>query len=136
MASTADPRLDLVSVTTLALTAWMGADMAQAVGHYIVIVACGLVGGGYALSRWRRCTVGEGALYLLGMTMLAMLLTVPAAELAMWVWPGLERRWLIAPAAVLIAGIGHDWPAVLGQAGSRALTLLQRPSTTITDREK
>lgn len=134
--ASADPRLDLVSVATLVLTAWMGADLAQAVGHYVVILACGFVGGGYALSRWRRCTVPEATVYLLGMATLAMLLTVPAAEAAIWAWPGLERRWLIAPAAVLIAGIGHDWPAVLALAAQRALTLLQRPANNKTgDRE-
>jgi hypothetical protein len=41
----------------------------------------------------------------------ALIVTVPTA-IAMGQLLGWESKWLLGPVAVVIAGIGHDWPAV------------------------
>jgi len=126
-----DPRLDLVSVAVIVLTAWVGRETAEAVGTYAVIAASGLVGAGFGLSRWRACSTRTGAAYLAGMTAAALILTMPAVLLATHTWPGIEARWLVAPVATLIAWIGHDWPALLRRVGAATLTLVTRRAESI-----
>lgn len=108
-----DRPLDLVSVASMLATAAIGGELAEAIGAYAVILACGIAGAGYGLARWRTCTRFEGVAYVLGWTVIAAATAVPLAELAVWTWPTLDRRWFIAPAAIAVSGIGHDWPAVV-----------------------
>ena len=108
-----DRHLDIVSVATMLATAAIGGDLAEAVGAYTVIIACGVAGSGYGLSRWRQCSRMAAVAYVTGWTVVAAATAVPAAELAAWAWPTIDRRWLIAPAAIIVSAIGHDWPRVI-----------------------
>lgn len=121
-----DPKLDPVSGVVFLLSIYLGSEIAAVVGPYAVILGCGACGAGYGLSRWRACSVGMGALYIAGMTLVTLVSTIPAVELAHTYWPSLETRWLIAPAAMVIGAIGHDWPTVGRAVLRRALNILQR----------
>ncbi len=108
-----DRPLDLVSVATMLATAAIGGELAEAIGAYSVIIACGVTGAGYGLARWRTCTRLEGLAYVAGWTVIAAASAVPLAELAAWSWPSIDRRWIIAPAAIVVSAVGHDWPRVI-----------------------
>jgi len=113
---TNEPPIDPVSVI-VTLISIAGVDaMAQVLGPYVVIAAAGLGGAGFGAMRWRKSTRWEVTLYVLGFSFMSLMLTVPLTELSMRFMPAawhIEGRWLLAPMAALIAGIGHDWPSVI-----------------------
>lgn len=113
---TNEPPIDPVSVIVAIISISGVGALAQVVGPYVVIAAAGLGGAGFGAMRWRKSTRLEVTLYVLGFTFLSLILTVPFTELALRFAPEswhIEGRWLLAPMAALIAGIGHDWPTVV-----------------------
>jgi hypothetical protein len=99
--------LDIVTVA-IAVTSWvLGAEIAAIVGPYTVILLSAL--GGAAWSAGRRTQSSRlGALTHIVLSVgLALIATVPLAELIAR-WTDLQARWTLAPAAVLIAA-RPDW---------------------------
>jgi len=128
-----EPQIDPVSVAVAIVTALVGGVLAPYVGPYIIIAIAGAAGSGFALGRWRECTRFEAAGYMFGMTVVALLLTVPFTELLLWLSPDLlhlSSRWALAPVAALIGGIGHDWPKVGGWLIERAARVFDRKAGT------
>lgn len=105
-------RPDLVGVVVLLMTSFVGQQVAEAVGPYLVVIACSLVGSSFGLSRWRKCSVREGLGYVIGFTAVSTIFTFSCVDyLRGWV-PTVEPRLLIAPTALVISAIGHEWQVV------------------------
>lgn len=120
------PSLDPVHATTAIVAVFFGPTLAAYVGPYAVIILCASVGSAWSLGR-RPVTTRSGAFkYFLLMSGTALVLTVPLAQ---WLggWLGHDdSRWLFSPVALLIGGVGGDWPKLLTWAGGRVLRLIER----------
>lgn len=96
------PSLDIVTVT-IAVTTWMvGAEVAAVIGPYAVILLSALGGAAWSATRRQQPTRAATLLHIALSVGLALIATVPAAELIAR-WTDLQSRWMLAPAAVLIA---------------------------------
>lgn len=107
MANSADPVVGLAQF----LSVFVGATTAAAIAPHLVVVIAGMSGGVLGLMSYQRCTLVEGARYVLGMGALAWLLAGSAAEVAAATW-ALDDKRLLAPVALGIGWIGHRWPKV------------------------
>ncbi len=102
------PNLDIFSVVVVFATSLgANADAAAMLSAYglIIVAACG--GAGWAASGLALKTKSATVMHMLLMVGLALIGTVPLAELLARV-SGIEMRWLLAPLAVLIAA-RPDW---------------------------
>jgi hypothetical protein len=106
------PPLDIVTVSITIATAVFGAPVASIVGPYSVILIGAALGAAWSASR-RPPTDSRfrTLLYMLAVVTLALLITVPAAELLAQ-YAHIEARWILGPVAALIGGIGDDWPKI------------------------
>ena len=107
MANSADPIAGVAQV----LSVFVGATTAAAIAPHLVVVIAGMAGGVLGLMSYRRCSLSEGARYVLGMGSLAWLLAGSASELAA-IWTSLDDKRMLTPAALGIGWVGHRWPAV------------------------
>lgn len=96
------PQLDIVTVA-IAVSTWaVGAELAQYIGPYSVIVAGAIGGATWAATRRKMNSRWEALAYVLWMVGLALIATVPLAEVVARV-SGVAPRWMFAPVAVVIA---------------------------------
>lgn len=102
MAATPPPSLDIVTVTIAVATWIVGAEVAAIVGPYTVILLSALGGAAWSASRSVQLTRMGTLLHIVLSVGLALIATVPAAELIAR-WTDAQPRWMLAPAAVLIA---------------------------------
>lgn len=111
--------LDPVAATTAFFAVLFGPDLAAYAGPYVVIIIGANVGAAWSLGR-RPVMSRSGAFYhFLLMCGTALILTVPLAE-----WIGIkigseDARWLFAPVAMFIGGVGGDWPKLAKWIGRR-----------------
>lgn len=99
--------LDIVTVS-IALATWVvGAEVAQIVGPYSVIIAGAIGGATWSASSRPRESRGAALRYVLWMVGLALIATVPLAELIAR-WTEIAPRWMFAPIAVIVAA-RPDW---------------------------
>ena len=107
----APPNLDLFSVVVVFATS-LGAngDIASILSAYGLIVVSAIGGAAWAATGLPGLTKAATLLHMLLMVGLALIGTVPLAELLARV-SGVEVRWLLAPLAVLIAA-RPDWVIV------------------------
>lgn len=99
--------IDIVTVA-IALASWrLGAEAALIVGPYTVILLAALGGAAWSASRTPGRTHWGTVLHIALSIGLALIATVPLSELLAQ-WAGLQARWTLAPAAVLIAA-RPDW---------------------------
>lgn len=108
----AAPPLDIVTVAITLSTALFGAPVAAILGPYAVIFIGAVLGASWSASRRppsesRLSTL----LYVMGVVLLALMITVPATELLV-AYAKVEARWILGPVATLIGGIGDDWPKI------------------------
>lgn len=104
------PHIDIVTVVTALAALLFSQELAEMIGPYTVIVVGSILGGAIATGRRKKASgFWRGAGFLLAMVTLALLCTVPLS-IAIANHSGVEYRWLLGPVAVLIAGIGPDWP--------------------------
>lgn len=104
------PQIDIVTVVTALAALVFSQELADVIGPYSVIVVGAILGGAIATGRRKKASgFWRGAGFLLAMVTLALLCTVPVA-MSIANHSGVESRWLLGPVAVLIAGIGPDWP--------------------------
>lgn len=114
---------DLVNAAVTILTVILGPAMAGVVGPYAVILLASLVGGGWALGRREPASRTSGALFLLLIAGTAAMVTNGLALLvASLIGANLaDVNWLLAPIALCVGAVGHDWPKVgrwlVGRAG-------------------
>lgn len=108
----AAPQTDIISVAIALVGAAIGNSLAPYVGPYVVIAIAGAIGAScFALPRMEPTDNRKTFGFVLAMTFFACLLTVGAAE-AIQSYAHLESRWTLAPIALIIGGIGHDWITV------------------------
>lgn len=122
---TPTPQIDPVSVAVALIGTLIGAELAKYVGPYLVIGAAGLTGSGLALMRRPPGSRVSALAFVSWLTVLSILLTVPVAE---WLASVLavESRWMLAPVAGAVAGVGHDWPRVGEWLFQRLARLIER----------
>lgn len=119
------PPIDIVSVCIALATLLFGNDLAQIVGPYAVIIMGAVLGSGLSAARLEPGKGMSTGMHMLTYITLALLLAVPVAfvvERQM----GYAHKWLLGPVAVLVSGIGHDWPALVRWALGQVRTLLER----------
>lgn len=103
---------DIVSLAILTLGAWVVSPaVAQAVGPYIVIALGGLLGSAWSATRRDTTSVRGAFFHIIMWTLFSCMTAVPAA---MWLgaWAGYDTKWFLGPVAIIIGGVGHDWPQV------------------------
>lgn len=116
------PPLDIVAVAIAALSWAIGAEAAAIVGPYSVIILSALGGAAWSASRGEPKGAGRTALQIVLAIGLALIATVPAAELIAH-WLDVHERWTLAPAAAIIAARPEwvlRWALRLRQAASTA----------------
>lgn len=120
--------LEPVNVAVAILSLMLGPALASVVGPYAVIMLASTVGAAWSLGRANTRTKLSAASYFLLINGTAILVTVSAAtQLAKWIG-ATDAGWLLAPVALIIGGVGQDWPAIIKWAASRAMRLIERRS--------
>jgi hypothetical protein len=109
--NTPSPPIDIVTLFIAIDTALFGPELAAVIGPYAVILLGAALGAAWSATRREPGTRGSTLLHMLLMMGWALLVTVPAAAIAGRTF-GWEAKWLLGPVAVVIAGIGPDWPNV------------------------
>lgn len=105
--SATPPSLDIITVS-IVVTSWVvSAEAAAIVGPYTVILLSALGGAAWSAGRKERHSRLATVVHILLSVGLALIATVPLSELIAR-WLGLQARWTLAPAAVLIAA-RPDW---------------------------
>ena len=104
--------LDPVSVSIALASVLFGPALAGVIGPYAVIIISATVGAAWALGRRDPAARLSAAWYFLRLNATAAVVTVSLAKLA-GLWLGLEdHSWLLAPVALVVGGVGDDWPAL------------------------
>lgn len=105
---TRPPDLDIVAVVVVIAGALFAPEVAAIAGPYAVIIGAALGGALWSASgrslggRWRA------AGYVLGMTLLGVLVAVPASELLAHAISGVQARWLFGLVALAVGARGAD----------------------------
>lgn len=120
------PQLDLTTAVTALAAIIFGPHVAAYVGPYAAILIGASVGTGWSLGR-RAPGARYGAFqYFVLVTTTALVFTVPLSE---WLGQHLghaDSRWLFSPVAMLIGGIGGDWPELVKWVGMRTVRFFER----------
>ena len=119
-------QLDPVSVAIALASVIFGPALATVIGPYAVIIVSATVGAAWALGR-REPGARLGAVwYFLRLNATAVLVTAGMATLA-GRWMGIaETNWMLAPIALLVGGVGDDWPRIGRWLLERAGRLIER----------
>lgn len=104
--------LDPVTAMTAIAAMLLGPTLAAIVGPYAVILIAATTGAAWALGRRAQSGRLSAAWYFVRMNATAVLLTVSLATLARTGFGFDEDRWLLAPIALLVGGVGDDWPSI------------------------
>lgn len=105
--------LDPVSVAVVLASVLFGPRLAAIIGPYAVILLGATVGAAWALGRRETDKKSSAVAYFMLINGTAVLVTVGISNLV-GRWLGHEdANWLLAPVAMVIGGVGHDWPGVL-----------------------
>ena len=108
----APQQLDPVSVGIALAGVIFGPVLAGIIGPYAVIIISATVGAAWALGRRDKAARLGAAWYFLRLNATAVLVTVGLANLAAR-WLGVsDHTWLLAPIALIVGGVGDDWPRV------------------------
>ena len=107
----ATTNLDPVSAAVALASVIFGPALAGFVGPYSIILLGSTVGASWALGRREPATSKWGAVWFFArLNTTAALLTVGIASIV-GNWLGtLDHNWLLGPAAMLVGGVGDDWP--------------------------
>lgn len=106
--------LDIVAVAIAFASLLFEPRLAEIIGPYAVIILGAILGGALSASRRGPTTRAATIVYMALMIILALLVTVPLAEVTAAYIPivRVEPRVLFAPLAAVVAAIGNDWVAV------------------------
>lgn len=113
----ATEQVDVVALAVLVITAAAGAQVAQVVAPYVVIIASALVGAAVALMR-RPPSSRMWAFGFIAVMVSASFFATGAIAYAIEVgldhWLGIQiaSRWFLVPVSGGIAAIGTDWADV------------------------
>ncbi|RMX06703.1 hypothetical protein D8I35_09385 [Corticibacter populi] len=103
--------LDPVTVAIYALSPLLGQIAAEFAGPYAVIILGSTLGAAWALGRRDPDTKISAVIYFARLIGTAILIAWGLAAILSH-YTGLQSNWLLAPVAMLIGGIGDDWPRV------------------------
>jgi len=101
------PPLDIVTVAIAVASLIFGPDVAALVGPYSVIVLAAIGGAAWSASSTPEATRRATLLHMLLMVGLALLGTVPLAEVLARL-ASIDARWALGPVAAVIAA-RPDW---------------------------
>lgn len=90
----------------------LGPAVAKIVGPYAIIIIGASTGAAWALSRRDPRSRLNAFWFFVRLNVTALLLSVPLAMLARHWGAPVDPQWLIVPIAILIGGVGDDWPKV------------------------
>ena len=109
--------LDPTHVAVTVASAMLAPALAEVVGPYVIIFIASTIGASWALGRQATMTRLKALLFFLRINFTAAIVTSSiASALAkqMGYASGTgEGLWLIAPIALVIGGVGDDWPALI-----------------------
>jgi hypothetical protein len=120
------PPLDIVTAAIALAGLVFAPAVAHAVGPYAVILLGAILGAAISAGLRPPDSRIGGATHMLIWVGLTVVLTVPASMVAVNYMPHVEVRWLLGPMAILIAGIGHQWPDVVRWGLSLAKRFAER----------
>lgn len=109
--------LDPVNVTVALFATLLSPAIAAIMGPYAVILVASTVGAAWALGR-RDPSAKLGAFgYFLRLNATAAVVTVGIATIV-GKWVGHENpTWMLAPVALIVGGVGDDWPKFISWLG-------------------
>ena len=106
-------KIDPISAATAFAAVLFGPDLAHVIGPYSVIAIASSTGAGWALGRQEPMGSNlRACFFFVKLNAMALLLTVPLALGIQSVLGVGDYNWMLAPIALLIGGIGNNWPAV------------------------
>ena len=105
-------KIDPITAATAVSSVLFGPELAHYIGPYSVIMLSATVGAGWSLGRQEQMARLAACWYFCRLNIMAVMLTVPLAAGAMWALRIDDANWLLAPIAILIGGVGNDWPSV------------------------
>lgn len=123
-------KIDPITAATAVASVLFGTELAHLIGPYAVILLASTTGAGWALGRQPPMGRLDALLYFSRLNMMALLLTVPLAGGLSWSLGMTDANWTLAPIALLIGGIGNDWPGVGQWVVSRLGRLFERRTNT------
>ena len=109
--------LDPTHVAVTIASAVLAPALAEVVGPYTIIFIASTIGASWALGRQAAMTRLKALLFFLRINATAAIVTVfiadfLAKQLGYSSGTG-EGLWLIAPIALVIGGVGDDWPTLI-----------------------
>ena len=109
--------LDPTHVAVTVASAVLAPALAEIVGPYVIIFIASTIGASWALGRQATMTRLKALLFFLRINFTAAIVTSSIAsalakQLGYASGTG-EGLWLIAPIALVIGGVGDDWPALI-----------------------
>ena len=118
-------QLDPTHVAITVASAALAPALAEVVGPYVIIFIASTIGASWALGRQATMTRLKALLFFLRINFTAAIVTSSiASALAKqlgYVSGTGEGLWLIAPIALVIGGVGDDWPALIHWVVKRKL---------------
>lgn len=110
-------QLDPTHVAITVASAVLAPELAEVVGPYATIFVASTIGASWALGRQASMSRLKALLFFLRINSTAAIVTVfiadfLAKQLGYASGTG-EGLWLIAPIALVIGGVGDDWPALI-----------------------
>lgn len=111
--TTPTTQIDPVNAFVTLLAAFLSPALAAIMGAYSVIFISAAFGSGWALMRRGQGTLPGATLFIVLMTGTATLTTVGVAEMANHFLHLSNTNLLLGPVALLIGGVGQDWPKVV-----------------------
>lgn len=119
-------QLDPVNVAIALASVIFGPALAAVIGPYAVILIASTVGAAWALGRRDPSARLGAAWYFLRLNATAVLITAGLASLA-GQWMGRsDTTWMLAPIALLVGGVGDDWPRLGRWVFERIGRILER----------
>ena len=110
-------QLDPTHVAITLASAMLAPALAEIVGPYVIIFIASTIGASWALGRQATMSRLKALLFFLRINFTAAIVTASiASALAKQLGyaSGTEEGlWLIAPIALVIGGVGDDWPALI-----------------------
>ena len=109
--------LDPTHVAVTIASAVLAPALAEVVGPYAIIFVASSIGASWALGRQATMTRLKALLFFLRINATAAIVTVFLADFLAkqlgYISGSGEGLWLIAPIALVIGGVGDDWPTLI-----------------------
>ncbi len=119
-------QLDPINVSVAVASLAFGPVLAAVIGPYSVIIIASSVGAAWSLGRRESLSKIGAGFYFLRLILTAMLITVSIASvIGDWLNHD-DSSWMLAPIALLVGGVGDDWPKLVSWGFKWAVGLFER----------